>query len=170
MTPGEFIDGLLGHFGKRHVSADAERLWMRDIFRCVDGCDRRVLARAYDIALAEHDERAFPLPAQLRAWITRAANDLHTPAAHQPFSPVESEAKPEDAATRKAAVVTMMADFRAAMAARSLPVPAAPAPLAPTHRHEFEAVQRKSPNRDLHLTHKGMLTEISRRITGERDE
>ena len=74
MTPVEFIDALLRHFAKRHRSEEESAEWMREMVRSVTGTDPKVLARAYVLALDEHTERAFPLPAQIKGWIARSAD------------------------------------------------------------------------------------------------
>jgi hypothetical protein len=77
MTPVEFIDALLRHFAKRHRSEDESAQWMREMVQSVTGTDSRVLATAYVLILDEHDERAFPLPAQIKAWLVRAAEKVY---------------------------------------------------------------------------------------------
>ena len=74
MTPVEFIDALLRHFAKRHRSDEESAQWMREMVQSVSGTDPKVLARAYVLTLDEHTERAFPLPAQLKGFIQRAAD------------------------------------------------------------------------------------------------
>lgn len=77
MTPLEFIESLQRHYAKRHRSDDESALWMQDILGVVNGSDRKVLRKAYELIRDEHTERAFPLPAQLKKWISRAADIVH---------------------------------------------------------------------------------------------
>lgn len=122
MTPQAFLDSLLVHYAKRHASPEAEDIWMRDMMRVVQNADRTVLGRAYTLVCEEHTERAFPLPAQLRAWIARAAELVdfdrrqHLPPALPP-----QERTPEQEAALEASrerVRAMHAQFHAEMAAK----------------------------------------------------
>ena len=77
MTPLEFIQSLQRHYSKRHRDNDDEAMWMRDYLDIVNGTDSKVLRKTYDLVRDEHDERAFPLPAQLKKWISRPADIVH---------------------------------------------------------------------------------------------
>ena len=77
MAAMDFLESLGRHFGKRHPSPEAEDLWMRDMMEVVKGTDPLVLRRAYQLIRDEHDERAFPLPASIRKYISRACESVY---------------------------------------------------------------------------------------------
>lgn len=77
MTPAEFIDRLSRHYAKRHESTQAQSLWLREMVDCVKGTDPALLERAFELIRDEHEERAFPLPATLKRYITRAGEQVY---------------------------------------------------------------------------------------------
>lgn len=81
MTPTDFIERLLRHYAKRHQGDAAEAMWFKEMVSIVDGTDRKVLQRTYELIRDEHDERAFPLPATIRKFIGRASEQLYPDAA-----------------------------------------------------------------------------------------
>lgn len=76
MRPAEFIESLHRHYSKRHNSQADQEAWITEMIGCVGGTDPKVLRRAYEMIRDEHDERAFPLPAVLKKYIARAAEQL----------------------------------------------------------------------------------------------
>lgn len=163
MSPEQFIDDLLVHYGKRHASERAAEVWTRDMLGVLRGTDARVLAAAYRLVVMEHDERAFPLPAQLRAYISRACEQVYPE--HRRTVDVPDLPPPSPEARERARALREMAI--AAIKARKVPE-AEPVPAIDperTQRPGFERMMRGSPNRDLYVDHHAALT---RRITGER--
>jgi hypothetical protein len=77
MKPNEFIDSLLRHYAKRHQSEAHEAAWLKEMVECAKNTHPRVLRRAYETILNEWDERAFPLPAELKKFIARAAEQIY---------------------------------------------------------------------------------------------
>ena len=77
MSPHEFIESLHRHYAKRHQSDEAEAKWLKEMIAVVSGNDERVMRKAYELIRDEHDERAFPLPATLKKYISRAAEIIY---------------------------------------------------------------------------------------------
>jgi hypothetical protein len=73
MTPAEFIESLLRHYGKRLDSPEKQALWLKEMVQSVAGTDPRLLRRAFELIRDEYEERAFPLPATLKKFIGRAS-------------------------------------------------------------------------------------------------
>lgn len=77
MQPEEFIESLHRHYSKRHVTPADQIAWMREMIDVVKGNDPKVMRRAYELIRDEFDERAFPLPAVLKKFIYRAAEQIY---------------------------------------------------------------------------------------------
>lgn len=77
MQPDEFIEGLHRHYAKRHNSPAEQALWIKEMIAVVSGNEDRVMRKAYELIRDEHDERAFPLPATLKRYISRAAEIIY---------------------------------------------------------------------------------------------
>lgn len=77
MRPLEFVQKLQTHYSKRHANEAAEKIWLDDMMKTLQNTDKVVLDEAYEMIVQEHTERAFPLPAQLRKFISRAADIVH---------------------------------------------------------------------------------------------
>ena len=77
MKASEFIGRLSRHYGKRHASDQDMMEWYTDIEATIGRTDANVLQRAFELIRDEWEERSFPLPAQLRKFIDRAAQQLH---------------------------------------------------------------------------------------------
>lgn len=77
MQPFEFIDNLCRHYSKRHETEARQIAWTREMIDCVKGNDPAVMQRAYEMIRDEYEQRAFPLPAELKKFITRAAEQLY---------------------------------------------------------------------------------------------
>lgn len=77
MTPAEFIDRLNRHYSKRHESAKHQTDWLKEMVDCVRGTDPQVLIRAFELIRDEHEERAFPLPATIKKYISRAGDQVY---------------------------------------------------------------------------------------------
>lgn len=162
MTPKEFLEALLGHYGKRHANDQAEAAWHRDMREVIGNPLPSVLHKAYQIIRDEHEERAFPLPATIKKAIARAWGTMPKSApAETPEQWIEPT--PEE----KARVADMVAGLRRDLAAAALPATALPASPDVT-RPAMRAMQNTSPSRAAHMTRHG-LSEISKRVSGERD-
>lgn len=77
MTPAEFIESLLRHYGKRLDSPEKQALWLKEMVQSVAGTDPRLLRRAFELIRDEYEERAFPLPATLKKFISRAGEQVY---------------------------------------------------------------------------------------------
>lgn len=77
MQPEEFIESLHRHYAKRHVTPADQIAWTREMIDVVKGNDPKVMRRAYELIRDEYDERAFPLPAVLKKFIYRAAEQIY---------------------------------------------------------------------------------------------
>lgn len=165
MTPMDFIEGLSRHYSKRFENAEKEAAWTREMVEMFRGTDPAVLRRAYELVRDEHDERAFPLPAHLKRFIARAA-DLVYPEhiAHQPFR-AESHPAPDPESVQR--VRALVAGMKAKIAGKH--VQQEPAPLADVSRPAFEVMHRNSKNRALHMTAAGYLSDLSKRMAGDRE-
>lgn len=86
MSPHEFIESLHRHYSKRHQSDEAEAKWLKEMIAVVSGNDERVMRKAYELIRDEHDERAFPLPATLKKYISRAAEIIYPERPGQSFT------------------------------------------------------------------------------------
>lgn len=167
MTPEEFIDDLSVHFGKRHADERAERVWIRDMVAVVKRTDSKVLERAYEMVLAQHDERAFPLPAVLRRFIERAAAELNPPPEHRVLQPENDPVlSADELARRKSQVAELVAKMKSAIAEKNAEVDRYIS-TPDVSRQTFTAMQQASSN-PIHRTPHG-LTELSKRMTGEQE-
>jgi len=167
MTPESFLEGLLVHFGKRHVDDRAEQIWTRDMLGAIRGTDPRVLAKAYTMVVSEHEERAFPLPAVLRRYIERACETVYPET--QPKSDKMPDLTPPTPEARERARKILdlgVAAIKSAANRHASVVPAVPAAPPDVSRPAFEEMQRLSKNYHLHVDY----SKLTRRITGERDE
>jgi hypothetical protein len=165
MSPEQFLDDLLVHFGKRHASERAAEVWTRDMLGLVRGTDPRVLAAAYRLVVAEHDERAFPLPAQLRAFVSRACEQVY-PEHRAGSDPIVDVPPPSPEARERVRALREMVS--AALRARRVMEDEPPQAIdvSRTQRPGFERMMRTSPQRDrLFVDHAA----LARRITGERE-
>lgn len=161
MTTENFLEGLLVHFGKRHVDERAQIIWTRDVLGSIRGTDPAVLSKAYTLIVSEHEERAFPLPAVLKKFITRAAEIVY-PEHIKEFERIPDVAPPSPEARER--VRRMREIAVAAIRNKSAKLaPIEPAPLADVSKPAFEAMQRHSRNAHLHVDQS-----LARRITGER--
>jgi len=165
MQPAEFIENLGRHYSKRHETEAKQIAWTREMIEMFKGTDPLVLAKTYELIRDEHEERAFPLPATIKRFIGRAA-DLVYPEhlAHQPFRPVAHTAPDPESVERVRALVQDLKGKLTFNGKRD-----EPAKLADVSRPAFEAMQRNSPNRALHMTEAGYLTEISKRMMGDKE-
>ena len=77
MQPAEFIETLHRHFGKRHNSPEDQAFWLKEMISVVQGTDKKVLRKAYELIRDSHEERAFPLPATLKRFITQAGEIVY---------------------------------------------------------------------------------------------
>lgn len=139
--------------------------FLTEFARCMDGYDENALRKAADRLIAT--STFWPKPAELLAEANRILADKRK------FQPPENETfriapkTPEQLAMAN----ELVANFKKFMAEN---VTISEKPDTTTNwkrgqRPGFEAMQRNSPNPGLHITPKG-LSDISRRITGERDE
>lgn len=194
MTPIEFIESLQRHYSKRHRDDDEAALWMQDILSVVNGADSKVLRKAYELIRDEHEERAFPLPAQLKKWISRAADIVHPeskaagtyhyngPSLRAPDSPEEIE-RCRKANEWQHAVIAKHGSWAAWWRTvkdnyddgRRKPAEPENAPATgdgtdwqKMQRPGFEALQRASRNRHMHKPGT-VLSEVTKRMTGEND-
>lgn len=100
MQPVDFITALGRHYSKRHQTELQQLEWTREMIGVVTGADPKVLQRAYEIIRDEYDERAFPLPAVLKRYVARAADQINpddargTGKAENRFGPVRSYKDP----------------------------------------------------------------------------
>lgn len=194
MTPLEFVESLQRHYAKRHRNDDEGALWMQDILAVVNNTEAKVLRKAYELIRDEHDERAFPLPATLRKFITRAADIVHPeskaagtyhyngPSLRAPDSPEEIE-RCRKANEWQHAVIAKHGSWQAwwrtvkdnyddgkkgKAVEPSTPAAAGDTDWQRMQQPGFEALQRASRNRHMHKPGT-ILTERSRAMTGERD-
>lgn len=190
MTPTEFIEALSRHYSKRHASEQAEDLWIADMVAIVSHTDRRVLARAYQLIRDEHEERAFPLPATILKFTTRAAEQLYpenrsTPehervypwsnrSHRRPDTPAEIETHRRANEWQHAVIKhygSWAAHWQATKhlhvkpAEKRKPEPGTELPpTADVSRPGFEAMQKRS-RTGLHVD----ISAVTKRITGERE-
>jgi len=165
MQPAEFIENLGRHYSKRHETEAKQIAWTREMVEMFKGTDPLVLAKAYDLVRDEHEERAFPLPATLKRFIGRAA-DLVYPEhmAYQPFRPVAHTAPDPESVRRVRALVC---DLKGKLTFKGKPD--SHEPLPDVSRPAFEEMQRLTFNRTLHMTEAGFLTELSKRMMGDKE-
>lgn len=165
MSPDEFIAALARHYSKRHDNAESHAAWLKEMIDIFRGTDSVVLAKAYELIRDEHEERAFPLPATLKRFIGRAA-DLAYPdhVAWKPLTGAPHVAPDPESVQRVRALV---ADLKGKLAMGGKPA-VEPEQLPDVSRPAFEKMQRESPNRALHMTEAGFLSDLSKRMSGDK--
>ena len=178
MNSREFIEALHRHYAKRHASPEEQTAWLREMVEMHKGTDPRVLDAAYDLVRDEHDERAFPLPAQLKKWIARAAEIVYperigeAPQDHPwsrrslraPDAPEVVEVYRRSRAWQHA-VIKKYGTWANYEAAKKGFIGAAVPEPADVSRPAFEAMQSRSRNQAMHVD----LGALSRRIVVDRE-
>lgn len=162
MTPEDrVVMRLTTMFGQPRTE-DPE-VYVVEFAKAIRGYDSEALEKACDEVI--QSSTFWPKPveiiqraAQIASW--RARLNAKPPAS-DPLPPARSE-------DEKARVRAMVAEFNRSIARMTAPMEAAKLPDS-VSRGDFEHMQRTSPNAALHRTAHG-LSELSKRITGERDE
>lgn len=150
------VSRLLTMFGE--PKTDDPIAYMNEFERAVAGYSAEVLERAGNETIKR--SKFWPRPSEIVERADRIAAEIAAEQRRRNPPPVEPELPPptpEQVARAKAIV----AAAKAAMTAEQ----DKPRQLPRVNREAFEAMQRTSPNRHLHVDHAA----LARRITGERD-
>lgn len=170
MTPVQFIAKLGVHFRHQTDDPDTQREWMRDAAEAISGTAPDVLEAAAKAIIRDRESPWFPTIGECgRACTVAAAKIMTAPTIRE-----RDEQWPEPTAEQKAAVNEMVANLKLAINSKVIPAdrgdsapnydPREPKPLPNVTRPAFEAMQRNSPNVELHAR---TLTERSRRMMGD---
>lgn len=158
MNCDEFIQRLAITFGPPDT-AD-EDLFLQNYVDVIGAAQPRVLDVAFSIIRDEHEFKAWPMPAVVRKAIASAALRVNGPprAPEQPH--INPRANPSPAARQR--VQELVSNLVQAIGDDAQK---GPKKIPGVTRPEFEAMQRNSPNKYLHIEPKG-LTERSKRMSG----
>lgn len=161
MTPDEFINRMLVLYGAPET-ADTDMFFNE--YRAVIGkSEPRVLAVAASIIRDEHEYKNWPVPAMVRKAIASASVRVHGPAKHEDKNWQNPRANPSEESRQR--VQEMVSEAVHNMGGDKA---SQPKKILGVSRPEFEAMQRNSPNQELHRNPQRSLTERSRRMQGDQ--
>ncbi len=160
MTPQEFIARLVTMFGE--PKTDDVGVFLDEYARVLSGFEPHILAEA--IKRVIDNETFWPRPAELRKHALAVAERLQADKRRQSFINDKIAQRRTLSDEERARHDVLMASFHEFMRDHATGSFEERTRLADTTRPAFERMQRTSPNRGLHT-----LTEVSKRMTGERE-
>lgn len=146
MTPDEFINRMLVLYGAPDT-ADTD-IFFNEYRAAIGKTEPRVLAVAASIIRDEHEYKNWPVPAMVRKAIASASVRVHGPAKHEDKNWQNPRANPSPESRQR--VQSLVSEALQSMGGEG--GGAKPKyPFVQVQRPAFEAMQRNSPNQDLHI-------------------
>lgn len=160
-TPAEeIIERFLAMFGEPKTTNPD--LFLTEYQKALTGYDAELLHRAADKVMKT--ATFWPKPAEVLAVVTDIAAERYR---HRPAEHVHGDLPKRTPEELKAAQ-DMVDGLKRIFAERQIEIPLAELDWSSAHRPGFHDMQRTSPNVGLHRPKAG-LSEISKRMTGERE-
>lgn len=159
------VDKLLRRFAVLYGPPDSpdDDEFLQEYRAGLKGASDVMLQAIGDLLRDEHLAKRWPTPGEVRVAWTKAAAKLSPPRRAPEHKPFEQRLLPPPEPHTWARIQEMLKDFMAQQVAAS---EAEAVQLPDVSRPAFEKMQRESPNAGLHR----ILSPVSRRMTGERDE
>lgn len=164
MTPDRFMAKMGLHFRLQMDDPTEQAEWLKDALDAIGGTAPNVLESAARAIIRDRASPFFPTIGEIRHAIQAAALRINPP---KKIEDAQSQ-WPAPTPEMKARVSALVAHTKRRIAAENLAVVEKHAEARGASFTDFEAMQRSSPNAELHSTPR-QLTDRSRRMMGDAE-